>query len=135
MNNFTDREILKHIFNNYLEDFKAYEKNPQIRDSKIYVPIDIRKIATALEMDAELVFGRLYYHLDKKYRYKQENGANVDFFIFKRNENEYHSINFPLLSAVLADLEDSHRRFSTPLLVSLCALATSIISLIFSIVT
>ena len=76
----TDRDILKKIYNKYYETFKDYQKESKSRSSKIYVPVDIENIAEELSIDCHLIFGRLYYHMDKKYGYTQSDGSKVHLF-------------------------------------------------------
>lgn len=126
----TDREILQKIHDRYLDQFGGFDKDdpePE-RDSKIYVPIDCEAIANELGVDPDIVFGRLYYHLDKKYGYTQENGSKVHLFSLKVGQAR-HAVNFPLLSAVLAELKQSWFRFTVPLVISGIALAISIIGI------
>lgn len=66
----TDLEILNVIYEQYYDEFSSYDKNSPTRSSKIYVPIDIGAIARRLH-DGDIVFGRLYYHLEKKYGYQR----------------------------------------------------------------
>ena len=73
----TDRQILDAIYNEYYSTFTEYSKKEADRSAKIYVPIDCGKIARKLGVDGDIVFGRLYYHLEKKYGYKLANGALV----------------------------------------------------------
>jgi hypothetical protein len=121
----TDRKILKVIYDRYYDEFCSYVKGEPSRGSKIYVPIDCAEIAKKLKVDNDIIFGRLYYHLDKKYRYKQDDGSSVHLFTLKIGKDK-HAVNFPLLSAVVADLQQSYFRFSLPLLISLFALLISI---------
>ena len=127
----TDREILRTIHKRYYQEFGAFKRgNPESeRETKIYVPIDCEVIAKDLGVDPDIVFGRLYYDLDKKHGYTQQNGSEVHLFAFKVGKDR-HAVNFPLLSAVLADLEQSWFRFTAPLLISLLALLISVLSLI-----
>ena len=122
----TDRKILRTIYAQYYDEFSAYTKGKPSRDTKIYVPIDCGEIAKKLGVDNDIIFGRLYYHLDKKYGYKQEDGSEVHLFALKVGEDK-HAINFPLLSAVVADLQQSHFRFIIPLILAFAALLVSII--------
>ena len=123
--NVSDRVILKKIYNLYLSDFKSFDEETRI--SKIYVPIDCEFIAKKLNMDPEIVFGRLYYHLEKKHGYKNSNGV-VNFFRIKIDKDR-HVINFPLLSAILAEEEQSFLRFTIPITLSLIAIGLSIFTL------
>ena len=122
----SDRVILKKIYNMYLSDFKEFDE--ESRMSKVYVPIDCDLIAKNLNMDPEIVFGRLYYHLEKKHGYKNSTGV-VNFFRLKIDKGR-HVINFPLLSAVLAEEEQSFLRFTIPITLSLIALVVSVFTLV-----
>lgn len=127
----TDREILRKIHKRYYDQFGAFKRdNPDAeRETKIYVPIDCTTIAKDLDVDPDIVFGRLYYHLEKKYGYVQQEGSKVHLFAFAVGKDR-HAVHFPLLSAVLADLEQSWFRFTVPLIISALALVISIISLL-----
>jgi hypothetical protein len=94
-----------------------------------YIAIDVPAIAEKLECKAELLFGRLYYHLDQKYRYKQDNGALVPLFYLKVGEKR-HAIHFPYLAAILSGLEHEHRKQAWALSISLLALVLSVASLV-----
>ena len=65
----------------------------------------IREIAKILNVDADIVFGRLYYHLNEKFSYKHDDGSKVEFFALHVGD-ESHCINFPYLASVLADLQE-----------------------------
>lgn len=90
----TDREILQRIHDRYLDKFGQFERgNPNIeRPSKIYVPIDCTAIAKDLGVDPDIVFGRLYYHLEKKYGYIQNNGAKVHLFTMAAGKDRHAGI-------------------------------------------
>ena len=124
--NITDRLLLKTIYDKYYSDFCVSEHE---RESKHYVPIDCAAIAKKLKTDNDIVFGRLYYHLDKKHRYQQNNKTMVHLFTTVIGQDK-DAINFPLLSAVLAELEELHHRFSLPLFVSFISLLISIMLII-----
>ena len=125
MRNPSDGAILEEIFKQYSDEFQSYELSPDARASKVYVPIDCDLVARRLRMDKHLLFGRLYYHLDKKHRYTQEDGSKVYLFAFEAGENR-HAVNFPLLAAVLAEHKLSYNRFIFPMLISCVALMVSI---------
>lgn len=127
----TDREILQKIHDRYIDQFGQFEcGNPENeRSSKIYVPIDCSAIARELRVDPDIVFGRLYYHLDKKYGYTQDNGAKVHLFTMAVGE-DLHAVHFPMLSAVLAEVQQSWFRFTAPLVISGVALVVSVVSLV-----
>ena len=76
----TDLKILDAIYERYYDAFSDYETDPQSRVSKTFVPIDLAVIAKRLRVVPDIVFGRLYYHLERKHGYDQPNGARVYFF-------------------------------------------------------
>ncbi len=102
----TDFEILKTIRDHYYDAFASFDKNVPNRLSKIYVPIDIELIAEKFGVDSEMIFGRLYYYLDKKYSYKNEDGSIAKFFVnslHSGSSKEKHLINFPLLDLIVSE--------------------------------
>jgi hypothetical protein len=121
----TDRKLLKRIYRDYVGDFIAHSRTAPIRDSKIYVPIDIRQIASLLKTDPDLLFGRLYYHLDHKYRYRQDDGSNVHLFSL-RIGSDMHCVNFPYLAAILSDKNVEHSRTLWALGLSIAAFIVSL---------
>ncbi|MDT3295449.1 hypothetical protein Q4Q57_09875 [Shewanella sp. SP2S2-6] len=125
--NVSDRLILKTIYRMYLSEFKSFDKESRV--NKIYVPIDCDRVAKELNMDNEIVFGRLYYHLEKKHGYKQTDGSSVNLFCLEI-DGDRHVVHFPLLSAVLAEEEQSFLRFTIPIAISFIALGLSIFTLI-----
>ncbi len=126
-NNITDRLLLKEIYNIYYPEFCNYDKNPDSRNNKIHVPIDCEMIAKRVNLEPDIVFGRLYYHLDRKYGYKKDDGSVVHLFA-KKVGDDWRTRNFLMLSAVLAELEQSYYRFTVPLFLSSMALVISIAS-------
>ena len=121
----TDSEILKKIHDRYYEDFCSFDESNKSRSTKIYVPVDCAALAGEFHADTDIIFGGLYYHLDKKYGYTQDDGVRVPLFSM-RVGGDAHLVHFPLLSAVLAELELSHFRFILPLTLSMIALGMSI---------
>ena len=104
----TDLEILSFIRNHYYDVFISYDKGEATRANKIFVPIDVDLIAKKFGVDGDIIFGRLYYSLNKKHRYKNDNGSTVEFFANGLGGGaslEKHLINFPLLDAVLLEME------------------------------
>ncbi len=127
----TDLDVLNTIYDLYHPDFVAFEKGDGSRETKIHVPIDCKKIAKKLKVDPDIIFGRLYYHLNKQYSYKQPDGSNVSFFALKIG-NDSKCINFPLMTSVLAGLRQEKRRFWIGTTIAIFALMVSIISLTIS---
>lgn len=129
-NNVTDRILLKRVYKIYYNSFCSRQGSDEGAVSQIYVPIDCEEIGRSLKMNSQIVFGRLYYHLDKKHRYRQDDESLVHLFALKVGE-ERHCVNFPLLSAVLAELEQSYYRFTVPIAISLFALLVSVGGIIY----
>lgn len=118
----TDLKILKVIYKDYAAAFQDFKLELPSRVSKIYVPIDVDHIASRLHTDAHELFGRLYYHLDHVYRYKQDDGLLVQLFAFAVSTDR-HCINYPYLAAILAERRSQHRR-------ELWAVGLSLVSLV-----
>lgn len=129
----TDLEILNAIFDRYYETFTQYANRENSRNSKIYVPIDIKQIADDLKIDVDIIFGRLYYHLEKKYGYREDDGCLVHFFCLRLGD-DIHCINFPLVASVLADLRDQANRHNTATWIAVGSVIISIVSIVISIV-
>ena len=129
----TDLEIFECVYAMYLADFKNFPKDKPTRSAKIYVPVDLRKVAAELQSDEYELFGRLYHHLDHKYGYKNDDDAHVHLFAPVVG-GDRHCVNFPYLAAVLAEhrLEDKRNRWS--LRISLVALGVAIASLLAKLV-
>jgi hypothetical protein len=100
----TDIEILNKIYNNYYKAFSSFSKDKPNRQTKIFLPIDIKKIADELKVDEDIIFGRLYYDFEKRYGYKQDDGTNAHFFSLAVG-NDRHCINFPYAASILANIE------------------------------
>lgn len=134
----TDLEILECIYNNYYHDFEAYKYDHTLRAGKMYVPIDCDFIGEQLNVDGDIVFGRLYYHMNKVYSYQIGERAKVSFFqlSLKRESPPAHDINciqFPLMASVLADLQKAKRQYNSELFISLGALLISVASILISV--
>lgn len=111
----TDLEILEEIYKPYYSKFVSFSKEKPNRSSKMYVPIDIESIANRFSVDGDIIFGRLYYHLDKKYGFTQADGSKVPFFSIKVGSDK-HVVQFPLVAAVYAKLreeENKHKELYT----------------------
>ncbi|MFJ1340428.1 hypothetical protein ACIKP7_20095 [Pseudomonas caricapapayae] len=124
----TDLQILSIIYKLYYEEFKNYTHAPDIengRGSKIYIPIDCKLIAEKLGVDGDIVFGRLYYHLQHKYGYTQSNDKKVPFFS-KIVGSDRHCVHFPMLASVLAGLEEESSKFQLATWLSIVAIVVSV---------
>ncbi len=127
----TDLQVLNKIYEQYYEQFTAYSTESKERDSKIYVPIDIELIARQLKVDQDIVFGRLYYHLNKKHGYKNDNGSYVHLFTLVAG-NDRHCVNFPLVASVLADLRQENKKYRVATTLAIISLIISIIALVLT---
>ncbi len=79
----TDLKILSTIYDRYYDTFKAFSAENKTRSTKVYVPIDLIATAKELNVDVDIIYGRLYYYLNNKYSYKQSDGSNVYLFALK----------------------------------------------------
>ena len=128
----TDLQILDAIHKRYYEVFVKYEEGDKSRSTKNYVPIDIVQIAHDLKVDNDIVFGRLYYHLERKYGYKQDDGTSVPFFSL-RVGGDVHCVNFPLMASFLAGLQDQSWKDCIAIWIAVGALFVSVVSVVVSI--
>jgi hypothetical protein len=128
----TDRYLLQCIYDMYKADYPGPKDAAGRGLNDPYVPIDVRAVAAKVGMSPELVFGRLYFHLDQKYRYKQDNEVNVSLFSLKVGEKR-HAVQFPYLASILASQNQEFRRFALGLGISCFALGVSVVSLLVSI--
>ncbi len=129
----TDLEILTEIYNRYHDTFRSYAKDEPDRITRIRVPIDINEIAEVCGVEEDMIFGRLYYHFNKKYSYKNENGDTVTFFSSMKFEGL--SVNFPLVASVLADLKEKEKTYKYAYLMAgvsmVFAFSALLVSLLF----
>ncbi|OJW16721.1 MAG: hypothetical protein BGO44_01165 [Legionella sp. 39-23] len=119
-------KILETIYSLYLEDFLNYSPENKTREEKIYLPIEIKKIAEILRTDEELIFGRIYHYLNKKHSFDK-----TPLFEIKLG-TDIHVIQFPLMVSILAELLNDHRRFKTSIWLSVGALVLSVVSIAVS---
>ena len=128
----TDIQILDAIYERYYDSFTGYSETNKNRSAKIYVPIEIKELAGDLKIDPDIVFGRLYYHLEEKYGYKHDDGSRVHFFALVAGEDR-HCINFPYMASVLASLRDEDRKYRIATRIAVISLFLSVIALLVSI--
>ena len=128
----TDLEILTIIYNRYEDDFREFATEEPDKIARIRVPIDIEEVAEEAGVDEDMVFGRLYYHFNKKYSYRDESGDRITFFTSTKFEGI--SVNFPLVASVLADLKTENLKYRTSLWLAGGAMTVSIAALVFSVV-
>jgi hypothetical protein len=130
----TDFQILREIYESHRDEFSAYtEDDAEARSSKVMVPIDIPAIARRLGVDADTIFGRLYYHLDPKYAEPAFQGRPRKALFTPVAGKDKNCVNFPLLEAVLAGLWQDRRRDLWALGTAALSLGVALASLLISI--
>lgn len=130
----TDLQVLEAIYNHYYEEFSNYQKGEENgRESKVYLPIDCKLIAAQLGVDSDIIFGRLYNHLNKLHSYENEDASKVLLYALKVGK-DYKCVHFPMLSSVLAGLQADDSRFKKTVWLSSIAIVVSLTSLAISIV-
>ncbi|MEE2930402.1 MAG: hypothetical protein VX599_06780 [Pseudomonadota bacterium] len=130
----TDEILLATIYRQYLQAFSEWSEENKTRVTKIWVPIDIDVLGRKFKCDPDLIFGRLYYHMNEKYGSKTGDGQDVNFFNM-RLANDRHVVNFPLLTSVLADLQDNRKRFIISTRLAALSLVVSAISIGIAVMT
>jgi hypothetical protein len=131
----TDLEILNVIYEDYHDEYASFDPKKPARLAKIYVPLDIPKIAAKLGTDEDIVFGRLFHHLDHKYGYEKDDGSHVHFFanaIGTEPRRNVHCIQFPYMASVLADLRHEQWKVRRTFTVAVASLILSILNIGFT---
>jgi len=123
----TDFQLLRAIYERHRDEYLEGHQ------TRIDVPIDIPAIANDLGVDAQIVWGRLYYHLDPLYGTQDEDAPRKALFM-PQPETTPDRINFPLLDAVLAGLWQQRRRDLWTLWIAIVSAGIAIASLVVSIV-
>lgn len=123
----TDLQILEEIYRRYYAKFAEYSKKYSNRATKVYVPINIEELADHFEIERDIVFGRLYYHLEPKYGFTQKDKSSVHFFTLEAGKDS-HVVQFPLLAPVIAELREEKRKHLLATWLSVAALVVSAIS-------
>jgi hypothetical protein len=130
----TDLQILNTIHDRYYDEYVRFDEDSPSRSSKIFVPIDIEGIARELDVDPDIVFGRLYYHLEKRYGYEVEENVRLHFFT-PRLGKDRNAIHFPYLSSVLSDLRSQNRKYVVATSMAGVALLISVVSFCISVLS
>lgn len=125
----TDLEILECIYVTYADCFREYSKGEPSRSCRIYVPIDINRIAETLETDPYILHGRLYHHLDPKYALPQGDGK---VHLFAGIEKDPHCIHYPYLAALVSEKNLEYRKNVWALSLSFLSLVVSIVAVIIA---
>jgi len=123
----SDLKMLSTIYKMYNKEFETFTVGAQNRRvSKPYIPVDCKLIARKLKVDGDIVFGRLYYHLQEKYGYTRDDGSKIAFFALVLG-GDRHCINFPLMASVLAGLEEESSKAQRATLLSTLAIVISLV--------
>ena len=130
----TDETLIAIIYKRYLKTFSDFSDDEKSRVTKIWVPIDIDELARKFRCDPDLIFGRLYYHMNEKYGSSTGDGQEVNFFNMRLGSDR-HVVNFPLLVSVLADLQDNRKRFIISTRLAALSLVVSAISIGIAVLT
>jgi hypothetical protein len=130
----TDRQILEAVYRRYYSTFAQFSREGDGRETKVHVPIDVASIAAGFGVDADIIFGRLYYHLEQKYGYEGSGKVRVPFFSLQVGADR-HCVNFPLLASVLASLRTEHLRFRLATTLSIISIVISAMALAISLST
>ncbi len=130
----TDLQILNAIYNQYYNQFMAFSKNNPDRSAKNFIPIDIAQIAKRFGVDVDIIFGRLYYHLEQKYGYKRSDNTKVAFFTLQAGV-DINCINFPYMASVLANLRDREKKHSTATKIAIFSLIIAVASSIIAVIS
>ena len=128
----TDQALLEEIYRRYLRDFSDWSEDNKTRVTKIWVPIDIDRLAKKYRCDPDLIFGRFYYHFNEKYGSSTGDGQDVNFFNMRLGQDR-HVVNFPLLASVLADLQNDHKRFIVSTRLAALSLVVSSVSIMIAV--
>lgn len=126
----TDLEIIEDIYFRYYDSFKRYATDEPDRIARIRVPINIQEVADACNVPEDMVFGRMFYHFNKKYSYKDEKGRITTFFVTDKFEGL--SVNFPLVASVLADLRQEKKQTDVLIALASSSMGLSIIAILMA---
>tara|TARA_R110002073_G_scaffold182533_1_gene340784 strand:- start:327 stop:746 length:420 start_codon:yes stop_codon:yes gene_type:complete len=124
----TDLGLLQYIYDQHKDEFSRFEENHSGRETKIYIPIDCLAIANHFKTDPDIIFGRLYYHLERQFGLSNPDGSVTPFFS-KQVGGDLNCVNFPLLVSILAGLQQENRHFWTATGIAILALGISVLSL------
>ena len=130
----TDEHLLSMIYKKNLKAFSDWSEENKTRMTKIWVPIDIDEMSKKYRCDPDLIFGRLYYHKNEKYGSTTGSGQEVNFFNMRLGQDR-HVVNFPLLTSVLANLQDERKRFIISTRLAALSLVISAISIGIAVLT
>jgi hypothetical protein len=129
----TDFEILNTIYERYYEEFASFARDEPGRPTKNFVSIDTKVLGGDMGVDGDIIFTRLYYYLDNRHGYKQDDGRTVHLFTRTLNDDVGQFINFPYAASILASLRDENRKYRLATCMAGVSLLLSVVSLVVSI--
>jgi len=129
----TDFAILREIYDRYYSTFCEYSRDTPTRSAKVMIPINVVDIAKKFRTDPDVIFGRLYFHLEPKYGFEKKDGTKVAFFALKAGDDK-HCINFPLMTSHMAALWEERKRHFTSRYLAIAALVISAVTFTLTVV-
>jgi hypothetical protein len=129
----TDLRLLDAIYRSHVAAFSEFSEENKTRGTKIWMPIDIEALAKRFGTDPDMIFGRLYYHLNGKHRQPMKD-ETLEFFQLRVGPDR-HCVNFPFLASVLADLREERRRFVVATRIAALSLVISLASITVAVLT
>jgi hypothetical protein len=130
----TDRQVLRCIYDMYKAEYPGVPGSDGRPINDPFLPVNLNHIAGHLGCPPEIIFGRLYYHLNHKYSYERRENVDVSFF-YVEFKGRTHCVQFPLLASVLASLDEDNRRQLWALRFSFVALVISIAAIVAQVAT
>lgn len=130
MNFPSERQVLRCIADLCESSFAG----ARLVDDDPYLPIAVTDIARRLGCDPAMLFGYLYYYLDRKHRYETAPYTWMHLFAIKVGERR-HCVNYPYLAGILAagDCESTRSRWAIRL--ALAALLLSLVAIVAQVAT
>lgn len=133
----TDFELLRAIHERHKADYEARVAAGGL--GRIFVPLDIPAIAKDLGSEENMVFGRLYHHLEEIHGQKRDPTnphPRKTFFTPRIGPDDallINAVNFPLMEAVLASLWQERDRDRRTLWISVISIGIAVASLVLSV--
>lgn len=127
----TDLEILQEIYESYYDAYRTYARRDPDNITTLRVLVNLNKVARACGVEEDMIFGRIYYHFNKKYSYKNKKGEIVSFFSTPKYDRL--GVNFPLLAAILADLKAEQEKRDESISLAVFAIILSVVAVLLTI--
>lgn len=133
----TDFELLRAIYERHKDDYEARVAAGGL--GRIFVPLDIPAIAKDLGSEENMVFGRLYHHLEAIHGQKRDPTnphPRKTFFTPRIGPDDallINAVNFPLMEAVLASLWQERDRDRRTFWISVISIGIAVVSLLLSV--